>query len=451
MDRGAREPTIIQRLGDVFGAHRGHRRHDLLVGTGRGRRRPGRDPQDLRRRRRCRLDRPGGRPGEFFTMLGPSGLGQDDDAPDHRRLRAPRRRPRSSSAASTSPAGPPYERDVNTVFQDYALFPHMSVADNVEYGLRVKGVEAPERRRARSEALELVRLDGFGDRKPVQLSGGQRQRVALARAIVNQPQVLLLDEPLGALDLKLRQEMQSELKRIQQEVGITFVYVTHDQEEALTMSDRIAVFSAGPDRPDRHPRRRLRAAGERVRRRLRRHLQPARARRPALHDPSGEDQAARRGRAAGRATTSSAARSARSSTPAWSRATWSTSTQGGEVVVVRQNLDTSPAGRAGAGRPRSPGLAPGAHVRHRNREGGGHEEGQAPCGRARRSWRSRSRSPAARQQRRTCARRRQGRGQLTMIAWEGYLDAKWVQAVRAADGLQGPGEVRRLLGRDGRR
>jgi putative spermidine/putrescine transport system ATP-binding protein len=140
---------------------------------------------------------------------------------------------------------PPFERDVNTVFQDYALFPHLSVADNIAYGLRVKKVPKPERRTRTDEALEMVRLPGLGGRKPGQLSGGQRQRVALARAIVNRPRVLLLDEPLGALDLKLRQEMQVELKRIQQEVGITFVYVTHDQEEALTMSDRLAVFNDG--------------------------------------------------------------------------------------------------------------------------------------------------------------------------------------------------------------
>ena len=140
---------------------------------------------------------------------------------------------------------PPYERDVNTVFQDYALFPHMTVGENVEYGLRVKKVPKPERRRRAEQALTTVRLEGFGERKPSQLSGGQRQRVALARAIVNEPTVLLLDEPLGALDLKLRQEMQIELKRIQQEVGITFLYVTHDQEEALTMSDRLAVFNDG--------------------------------------------------------------------------------------------------------------------------------------------------------------------------------------------------------------
>ena len=134
---------------------------------------------------------------------------------------------------------------MNTVFQDYALFPHMTVQQNVEYGLMVKRVPKAERRRRADEALAMVRLEGFGKRKPSQLSGGQRQRVALARAIVNRPRVLLLDEPLGALDLKLRQEMQIELKQIQQEVGITFVYVTHDQEEALTMSDRIAVFNRG--------------------------------------------------------------------------------------------------------------------------------------------------------------------------------------------------------------
>jgi putative spermidine/putrescine transport system ATP-binding protein len=140
---------------------------------------------------------------------------------------------------------PPYDRPVNTVFQDYALFPHMTVRQNVEYGLLVKKVPKAERRTRAADALEMTRLGGYGERKPSQLSGGQRQRVALARAIVNRPQVLLLDEPLGALDLKLRQEMQIELKSIQQEVGITFVYVTHDQEEALTMSDRIAVFNNG--------------------------------------------------------------------------------------------------------------------------------------------------------------------------------------------------------------
>jgi putative spermidine/putrescine transport system ATP-binding protein len=182
--------------------------------------------------------------GEFFTMLGPSGSGKTTTL----RIIAGFERPDSGRVELNGvdvTRRPPYDRDVNTVFQDYALFPHMSVADNVEYGLRVKGVKRQERRRRAQEALALVRLEGFGQRRPVQLSGGQRQRVALARAIVNRPEVLLLDEPLGALDLKLRQEMQTELKRIQREVGITFVYVTHDQEEALTMSDRIAVFSQG--------------------------------------------------------------------------------------------------------------------------------------------------------------------------------------------------------------
>jgi putative spermidine/putrescine transport system ATP-binding protein len=182
--------------------------------------------------------------GEFFTLLGPSGSGKTTTL----RMIAGFERPDSGTvelAGDEVSGRPPFERDVNTVFQDYALFPHLSVADNIDYGLRVKKVPKPDRRTRVQEALEMVRLPGLGGRKPSQLSGGQRQRVALARAIVNRPRVLLLDEPLGALDLKLRQEMQVELKRIQQEVGITFVYVTHDQEEALTMSDRLAVFNDG--------------------------------------------------------------------------------------------------------------------------------------------------------------------------------------------------------------
>jgi putative spermidine/putrescine transport system ATP-binding protein len=140
---------------------------------------------------------------------------------------------------------PPYDRDVNTVFQDYALFPHMSVAENVAYGLRVKKTPKSEVRERVEQALALVRLPGHSARRPAELSGGQRQRVALARALVNRPRVLLLDEPLGALDLKLRQEMQEELRELQRKVGITFLYVTHDQEEALSMSDRLAVFRDG--------------------------------------------------------------------------------------------------------------------------------------------------------------------------------------------------------------
>jgi putative spermidine/putrescine transport system ATP-binding protein len=181
---------------------------------------------------------------EFFTMLGPSGSGKTTLL----RVIAGFERPDAGVVAlgGVDVTGrPPYERDVNTVFQDYALFPHMSVADNVEYGLRIRRVGKGQRRQKAEQALNLVGLTGLGGRRPSQLSGGQRQRVALARAIVNEPAVLLLDEPLGALDLKLRQGMQVELKRIQREVGITFVYVTHDQEEALTMSDRIAVFDGG--------------------------------------------------------------------------------------------------------------------------------------------------------------------------------------------------------------
>jgi putative spermidine/putrescine transport system ATP-binding protein len=182
--------------------------------------------------------------GEFFTMLGPSGSGKTTTL----RMIAGFEDP---SAGTIELAGeevsgvPPYDRAINTVFQDYALFPHMSVGDNVAYGLKVAGVAKAERGKRGDEALEMVRLPGYADRKPGELSGGQRQRVALARAIVNRPKVLLLDEPLGALDLKLREQMQVELKTIQSEVGITFVYVTHDQDEALTMSDRIAVFSDG--------------------------------------------------------------------------------------------------------------------------------------------------------------------------------------------------------------
>jgi putative spermidine/putrescine transport system ATP-binding protein len=182
--------------------------------------------------------------GEFFTLLGPSGSGKTTTL----RLIAGFEHPDAGTielAGTDVSDRPPFARDVNTVFQDYALFPHLSVADNVAYGLRIRKVPRQERERRTTEALEMVRLPSLGGRMPAQLSGGQRQRVALARAIVNRPQVLLLDEPLGALDLKLRQEMQVELKRIQQEVEITFVYVTHDQEEALTMSDRLAVFADG--------------------------------------------------------------------------------------------------------------------------------------------------------------------------------------------------------------
>ena len=183
-------------------------------------------------------------PGEFFALLGPSGSGKTTclrlvagfDHPDQGRILLD---------GEDVTDVPPFERNVNTVFQDYALFPHMSVAENVAYGLRVRRVGSAERRQRALEMLDLVRLGDFGDRRPSQLSGGQKQRVALARALINQPRVLLLDEPLGALDLKLREEMQAELKGLQQRLGITFVFVTHDQGEALSMADRVAVFSQG--------------------------------------------------------------------------------------------------------------------------------------------------------------------------------------------------------------
>ncbi len=181
---------------------------------------------------------------EFFTMLGPSGSGKTTMLRMIAGFEVPDRGSIELGGRDVTEL-PAYDREVNTVFQDYALFPHMSVAENVEYGLRIAKVERTERESRRAEALEMVRLSGYDDRKPSELSGGQRQRVALARAIVNRPRVLLLDEPLGALDLKLREQLQIELKQIQREVGITFVYVTHDQDEALTMSDRIAVFNEG--------------------------------------------------------------------------------------------------------------------------------------------------------------------------------------------------------------
>ena len=221
--------------------------------------------------------------GEFFSMLGPSGSGKTTVL----RLIAGFEQPTSGRillGEDDVTDLPPYRRDVNTVFQDYAIFPHMDVLANVEYGLRVKKVDRKERRRRAEEALAAVRLEGYAARRPNQLSGGQRQRVALARALVNRPKVLLLDEPLGALDLKLRREMQLELKQIQREVGITFVFVTHDQEEALSMSDRVAVFNEGKVEQVATPVELYETPGQPVRGRLRRHLQPDQ-RRGCASDP----------------------------------------------------------------------------------------------------------------------------------------------------------------------
>ena len=223
--------------------------------------------------------------GEFFTLLGPSGSGKTTTL----RLIAGFERPDEGDVelgGRNVSDTPPYARDVNTVFQDYALFPHMTIAENVGYGLRVSGVPRKERQARVDEVLQRMRLPDVGKRKPGQLSGGQRQRVALARALVNRPEVLLLDEPLGALDLKLRQEMQLFLKSLQQDLAITFVYVTHDQDEALTMSDRLAVFDRRPHRADRRAGRGVRAAGERVRRRVRGRLERGRAGREALDGPA---------------------------------------------------------------------------------------------------------------------------------------------------------------------
>jgi putative spermidine/putrescine transport system ATP-binding protein len=183
-------------------------------------------------------------PGEFFAMLGPSGSGKTTCL----RLIAGFEQPTGGHIeifGETAEGIPPYRRNVNTVFQDYALFPHLNILDNVAYGLMVKRVGKAERTKAAEQALELVKLPGYGARRPGQLSGGQRQRVALARALVNKPKVLLLDEPLGALDLKLREQMQEELKSLQRALGITFIFVTHDQGEALSMADRVAVFNNG--------------------------------------------------------------------------------------------------------------------------------------------------------------------------------------------------------------
>lgn len=182
--------------------------------------------------------------GEFFAMLGPSGSGKTTCL----RLIAGFEQPTAGHIeifGETAEGVPPYRRNVNTVFQDYALFPHMTILDNVAYGLMVRGVARETRHAKAEEALKLVALQGYGARRPGQMSGGQRQRVALARALVNEPKVLLLDEPLGALDLKLREQMQIELKSLQRQLGITFVFVTHDQGEALSMADRVAVFNDG--------------------------------------------------------------------------------------------------------------------------------------------------------------------------------------------------------------
>ena len=213
--------------------------------------------------------------GEFFTLLGPSGSGKTTclrmiagfEYPSEGEIRL------FGEPCSTVP---PYDRNLNTVFQDYALFPNMDVRDNIGYGLMIRGVPKAERHRKVDEMLELVRLPGVGNRKPGQLSGGQRQRIAIARALINQPRILLLDEPLGALDLKLREQMQLELKALQRQLGITFIFVTHDQQEALSMSDRICIFNQGKIEQIAAPDTIYDAPAPPLRRPLRRHSQPVR-------------------------------------------------------------------------------------------------------------------------------------------------------------------------------
>ncbi len=321
-------------------------------------------------------------------MLGPSGSGKTTTL----RMIAGFEDP---SAGTIELAGedvsgvPPYDRAVNTVFQDYALFPHMTVGENVAYGLKVAGVDKAERARRRDEALEMVRLPGYAERKPGELSGGQRQRVALARAIVNRPKVLLLDEPLGALDLKLREQMQVELKTIQGEVGITFVYVTHDQDEALTMSDRIAVFNEGrieqvspPQELYEHPVNEFVAGfvgvsnvierdGERLTIRPEKIelLDPAAARRPA--------------------STASAAGSPRSPTRGWSPATrWRSTPAERFNWSGRTSTARLRASRARAGEGSTRRLAPGARGRRPRQinEGGGSTMRRRNAHPARTAW-----------------------------------------------------------------
>ena len=309
--------------------------------------------------------------GEFFTMLGPSGSGKTTTL----RMIAGFERPDEGTVelgGKDVSQLPPYARDVNTVFQDYALFPHMTVQENVEYGLRVKKVARGERRRRAGEALALVQLESYGGRKPAQLSGGQRQRVALARAIVNRPKALLLDEPLGALDLKLRQELQVELKRIQQELGITFVYVTHDQEEALTMSDRLAVFNDGkieqigaPAEVYEHPASEFIAGFIGVSNVLER-------RRPPLHGAAGEDPPARRRGAPGAGRPRGGGpdprrRLRRSDHPLPRRAGRGRRADRGEPEP-RERLER---GAGATGKPGAAVLAAGARVCNRNRDDGG--------------------------------------------------------------------------------
>ncbi len=375
--------------------------------------------------------------GEFFTLLGPSGSGKTTTL----RLIAGFEQPDGGSielGGVDVTRLPPHERDVNTVFQDYALFPHMTVIENVEYGLRVKRVGRQERRRRAEEALGIVRLPGLGARKPAQLSGGQRQRVALARALVNRPAVLLLDEPLGALDLKLRQEMQLELKRIQRELGagaITFVFVTHDQDEALTMSDRIAVFNEGaieqvgtPAEVYEHPDSAFVAGFVGVSNMLERDGRQVAIRPEKIHMRDDDGGLGEGGRVRDVVYLGMVTRYLIVELDA-----------GGELQVVEQNLETSSQG-GGAQGPRaahSPAVGIGAHACHQR-------------GRRRVVRRIRRAHvllavvtaalciPAASVGKANGLPTSigKGEGQLNLIAWEGYAQPQWVTPFEKATGCQ---------------
>ena len=373
--------------------------------------------------------------GEFFTLLGPSGSGKTTtlrmiagfEQPDAGRI---------TLGGEDITRRPPYARDVNTVFQDYALFPHMTVAENVGYGLKVKGVPRGDARAPRStRCSRMVRLDGYGGRKPVQLSGGQRQRVALARSIVNQPKVLLLDEPLGALDLKLRQEMQVFLKALQQELGMTFLYVTHDQEEALTMSDHVAVFNEG----------RIEQVGA-----------PAEIyERPATEfvagfvgtsnilERDGRRFSVRPERIALNGQRRSRQPSPTSSSSARSRATSSTPTRGERLTVVRQSDGTRIEPRhARCGSPGATRTPTRFKSNPPNNHSSRRPDDEAHVGAASRCSRSDSRSPPP------ACRSRRG-GTLNMIAWEGYTQPQWVKPFEKQTGCTIHAKYARLLRRDG--
>ena len=367
---------------------------------------------------------------------------------------------------------PPYARDVNTVFQDYALFPHMTVAENVAYGLRVKGVAAARARGAASTRCSSACASrASASRKPAQLSGGQRQRVALARALVNGPQVLLLDEPLGALDLKLRQEMQLFLKSLQQDLGITFVYVTHDQDEALTMSDRLAVFNQGrieqlgaPAEVYERPESAFVAGFVGVSNVLERD-----GRRFAVRP--GEDPHDRRGRDSGERQHAETGRIRDVVYAGMVTRYLVELDRGGELQVVRQNLETSSAEALDAQGPRgSPRVAPRAPARDRPTRGRRKERMRkhhrrvlgwgaaalvvgalalvaAGCGGSSKSRQRRSttngRQPAD-------ARSARAKGKLNLIEWPYYSDPSFAKKFEPADRLHDPAQGRGLVERDGR-